>query len=52
MQYTEHSRTKEHESILWVSHDGTHYAACGLAKRDEVFSQIIGYSGLPWKRIE
>lgn len=48
----EPSRTKAELGLLFVGrHDGPSHQVAGLEKRDEVFSQIVGYSGLAWKRI-
>ncbi|KAK5079957.1 hypothetical protein LTR70_009114 [Exophiala xenobiotica] len=49
---TESSHTKQALGLLFVGlGNAPSHQVAGLARRDEVFSQIVGYSGLPWKRI-
>lgn len=38
------------DDLVFTSMDGTQYRASGLKVRDEVFSQIIGYSNVEWQR--
>ena len=37
------------EGMLFVTTGGENYRVSGLKMRNEVFSQIIGYSGLRWQ---
>lgn len=45
------SKTAAGDDLVFTSVDGTKYTASGLKVRDEVFSQIIGYSNVQWQRI-
>ncbi|KAK5045714.1 hypothetical protein LTR84_009083 [Exophiala bonariae] len=47
---TEVSKGGEYEGIIFESFDGSVQRAQHVDCRNEVFSQIIGYSALPWKR--
>lgn len=38
------------DGLLFTDVDGKEYGASGLKLRDEVFSQIIGYSNVRWRR--
>ena len=37
------------EGILLIDMEGREYCVTGLKERDEVFTQIIGYSGVEWQ---
>ena len=37
------------EGILLIDMEGREYCVTGLKGRDEVFTQIIGYSGVEWQ---
>jgi hypothetical protein len=45
------SRTTAGDDLVFTAMDGTEYGASGLKARDEVFSQIIGYSNVQWQRM-
>ena len=37
------------DGMLFVTTEGENYRVAGLKLRNEVFTQIIGYSGLRWQ---
>jgi hypothetical protein len=45
------SSTIAGDDLVFTAMDGAEYGASGLNIRDEVFSQIIGYSHVQWQRM-
>lgn len=48
----ENTRTTESRGVAFVTASGGRHVVLDLAVRDEIFSQILGYSSLKWKKIE
>jgi hypothetical protein len=46
----QNSHGGEEAGLQFVSYEGEKRTVLDLARRDEVFSQIVGFSGLQWKR--
>lgn len=49
-QITELDQVGEHDGLLFELLDGSTHRALHVDRRNEVFSQIVGYTDLPWKR--